>query len=229
MAIHISIHNSAIYAAPCACRWHPLEQFDFQRPIDIGHVGNIQNSLVKYKDMSVSIIKTITIINDTAHNRLYIFDGQHRYRALQNECALGNHICFVVQQVPGNYEIAYQLYTASGAQVIPQTADETLFIYQAKAYLRGLDMRTNGIRRPSVNVDSLFLAYQKTPHPKTITAFKAWIEDRNLKIKEAVSRLPQKTIGGPKLGTTTLARCQQHKYWFGLYQPEEYDLIDILT
>lgn len=237
MTTNITINSSAIHAAVCACRWHPLISPDFQRPIDIGHVGNIQNALQQFKDYPDSIVKTITIVNDVGHNKLYILDGQHRYRALLNECALGNHIRFAVQQVQGDYETAHRLYTTMETRALPHdphvqttvTPEETQFVYQGKAYLRGLDMKIDGSRRPSVNVDTLFHAYQKTLHPQNITAFKAWIEERNLKIKEAIGRLPQKTMGGPKLLATTLSRCKQYKYWFGLYQPDEYGWINTLT
>jgi hypothetical protein len=235
MDAHLKFNNTIIYPVPCACSWHQFERPDFQRPIDMGHVGRIQNALLKHRDHSGSVIKTITIVNDAHQNKLYILDGQHRYMAVQNECKKENHIPFAVQLVPGDYDLAYELYKMeTGAlphdrQVQATTKpEETQFLYQAKAYLKGLDMKFDGVKRPTVNIDALFQAYMNTRRPQTMAAFRAWVEDQNTKIKEAIARLPEPTKAGPKLAKTTLALCQKYKYWFGLYSSNQYDQINEL-
>ena len=222
---NIIVNNTAIYAVPCACQWHPLESPDWQRNIDISHVGNIQGALRDFPEMQAAILKTITIIHDEALKKLYILDGQHRYRALMNECGVNNHICFAVQLVPGTYTSAYRLYTQTETRALPHDPyvhlttrpDETQFLYQAKNYLRGLDMKSDGTNRPTVNIDLLFKVYQEAKLPPNLPAFREWIEDRNTKIKAAIARLPIETRGCPDLGKTTLTKCQKYKYWFGLY------------
>lgn len=229
----LSVNSSAIYAADCACQWHPLVSPGFQRPIDIGHVKSIQTALQQYPQYSDSIIKTLTIINDLQHQKLYILDGQHRYQALVKECGEGRHIRFAVQQVPGTYELAHHLYVVMETRTLahdPQiqmttTPDETAFVYAAKAYLRGLEMKVDGPRRPSVNVDVFFQTYQKTKHPQTLPAFKDWIEDRNTKIKAAYTQKILKV----NLGDVALNQCLRQKYWFGLYTPDNYYKISLLT
>ena len=230
---NISINSSSIHPANCACQWHPLVSPGFQRPIDIGHVQSIQTALQQYPQYSDSIIKTLTIIYDELRKTLYILDGQHPYQALLKECQAGRHIRFAVQQVPGNYELAHYLYTLMETRALPHdpqirtttTPEETEFVYSAKAYLRGLEMKVDGNRRPSVNVDVLFQSYQKTKHPQTLPAFKEWLEDRNNKIKAAYTQ----KILRPNLKEVALNQCLGQKYWFGLYKPDEYYKIALLT